>query len=307
MNETMEKKSGATAEIEEKKGSQNKLEAYLQGPRKKRKNYVIFALGESFDKAIGQSMEAFVRKTYPQLALSSAKNVEELVRQFGRNISLLIVNDNFAPRDEIMNIIGSMREKRRDETIPVLFMTKDPEALIESYHRKLLLYRESDEYIAYPQSNLAQIVSKLKNGIDSKNRRKSRRYPVSLPLTYFHLNKDLIEEGRLIDLSLHGALLQAKDNQIFKLGDQIKLSIPTNGLVHLETGDFIRISGRVRRVFISGNQVAVSFEHVTDNQQKLIGELLLAIVGRNFAGQTNKLKLQGPPNPAQAARPKEKV
>ncbi len=306
MNETMEKKAGATAEVEDKKGSQNKLEAYLQGPRKKRKNYVILALGESFDKQLAFGIENYVRKNYPQLALSTAKSMEELTRQFGRNISLLIINDNFGNREEIMNLISNLREKRRDEVIPILFMTKDPEALIHSYHEKLLLYRESDEYIVYPQSNLGQVLSRLKNGIDAKNRRKSRRYPVNLPLTYYHLNKDTIEEGRLIDLSLHGALLQARDNQIFRLGDQIKISVPTNGLLKLETGDFIKISGRIRRVFISGSQVAISFEHVTENQQRLVGELLLAIVGRNFANQTNKLKAQGVPSQTQAPSPKDR-
>lgn len=299
MAETTEKKPGATAaDKDDKKGSQNKLEAYLQGPRKKRKNYVITALGESFDRTLSGGIENFVKKNYPQLALSSAKNVEELVRQFGRNISLLIVNDTFTDRKELMSLIRSLKDKRREETIPVVFLTKDPEALIATYHTELLLHRESDEYIVYTNSTLSQIVSKIKNGIDAKNRRKSRRYPVNIPLTYYHLNHDKIAEGRLIDLSLHGALVQAERDQIFKLGDQIKLSLPATGLVKIDSGDFIRISGRVRRVFISGNQVAVSFEHVSERQNQLIGELLLAIVGKNFTQSTSRLKNQGRPSPS---------
>ncbi|RZA14387.1 MAG: PilZ domain-containing protein, partial [Proteobacteria bacterium] len=182
--------------------------------------------------------------------------------------------------------------KRREETIPVLFLTKDPEALINAYHTHLLLHRETDEYIVYTATTLPQILSRVKNGIDSKNRRKSRRYPVNIPLTYYHLTHDNLSNGRLIDLSLHGALVQAEENRIFKMGDQIKISLPTNGYLKLDTGDFIRISGRVRRVFISGNQVAISFEHMSDRQLQLVGELLLAIVGKNFSAQTNRLKAQ---------------
>lgn len=293
MNETSEKKAGATADKDEKKGAQNKLEAYLQGPRKKRKNYVVMALGDSFDRGLANGIEAYVKKSYPQLAMATAKNTEELTRHFGRNISLLIVNDKFTDPKELMTLIRSLKDRRREEVIPVLFLTKNPESLIKTYHSQLLAHRESDEYIAYPQATLPQVLSRVKNGIDAKNRRKSRRYPVDIPLTYYHLTHDKLAEGRLIDLSLHGGLVQAQPNQIFKLGDQIKISLPTNGYLKLETGDFIRISGRVRRVFISGNQVAISFEHVSDRQHQLIGELLLALVGRNFAQQTNRLKAQG--------------
>ncbi len=278
----------------EDKASQNRLEAYLQGPRKKRKNYVILALGENFDKLIANGIENFVKKVYPNLALSTAKTTDELTRQYGRNISLLIINDSFSDRAQVMQLIRTLKEKRRDENIPVLFLTKDAEALIKAYHSQLLIYRESDEYLVYPATTLPQILARVKNGIDAKNRRKSRRYPVNLPITFYHLTLDSEAEGRLIDLSMHGALLSANPNSIFRLGDQIKVSIPTTEFLHLRDGDFIKVSGRVRRVFISGNQVALSFEHVSEKQSQLIGLLLLSIVGRNFAQQTAILRAQSP-------------
>jgi hypothetical protein len=292
MTESIDKKATTAPDKEDKKGAQNKLEAYLQGPRKKRKNYVILALGESFDRSIAGGIENYVKKSYPQLAISSAKTTEELTRQFGRNISLLIINDVFDNRTEIMTLIRTLKDRRREETIPVLFLTKEPENLIGAYHEHLLLHRESDEYIVYTAKTLPQILSRVKNGIDAKNRRKSRRYPVNIPLTYYHLTHDNLSTGHLIDLSLHGALVQGEEDMIFKMGDQIKISVPTAGYLNLDTGDFIRISGRVRRVFISGNQVAISFEHLSDRQLQLVGELLLAIVGKNFAAQTNRLKAQ---------------
>lgn len=279
----------------EEKIAQNKLEAYLQGPRKKRKNYVILALGDQFDSHLASGIESYIKRSYPALALSAAKNVDELTRQFGRNISLLVMNDSFAAREEVMAVVKALKEKRRDDNIPVLFLTKDAEALIKSYHGELLLYRESDEYLVYPSTTLPQILARVKNGIDAKNRRKSRRYPVHLPVTYFHLTHDSKADGRLIDLSMHGALLTAGESTIFRLGDQVKVSIPCNSFIHIPDGDFIKISGRVRRVFISGNQVAISFEHVSEKQAQLIGQLLLAIVSRNFASQTARLKASSPP------------
>ncbi|RYF30578.1 MAG: PilZ domain-containing protein, partial [Cytophagaceae bacterium] len=187
------------------------------------------------------------------------------------------MNDTFADRAHMMSLIKTLKEKRRDENIPVLFLTKDAEALIKAYHSTLLVYRESDEYLVYTDTTLPQILSRVKNGIDAKNRRKSRRYPVSLPITYFHLTHNTLTDGRIIDLSMHGALLTAGQNTIFRLGDQVKLNIPVSQFLHMPDGDFIKISGRVRRVFISGNQVAISFEHVSDKQTQLIGQLLIAI------------------------------
>jgi hypothetical protein len=291
MNETAKK------EVTEEKGTQNKLEAYLQGPRKKRKNYVILALGDTFDRQISGGLESFIKKSYPALALSTARTTDELTRQFGRNISLLIVNDTFADRAHVMSLIKALKEKRRDENIPVLFLTKDAEALIKAYHTTLLLYRESDEYLVYTDTTLPQILSRVKHGIDAKNRRKSRRYPVSLPITYFHLTHNTLSDGRIIDLSMHGALITAGQNTIFRLGDQVKLNIPVSQFLHMPDGDFIKISGRVRRVFISGNQVAISFEHVSEKQAQLIGQLLIAIVSRNFSQQTNRLRSQSPAPP----------
>lgn len=277
-----------------------KIEAYLQGPRKKRKNYVIFALGENFDKDLSFAMESFIKKDYPHLAVSNPKSAEELTRQFGRNISLMIINDEFEDKAVVMSLMRALKEKRRNETIPVLFLTRDAEHLVATYHRELLLYHESDEYIVYPGSPRQQIMARIKTGIDSQNQRKSRRYSVNILTALFHLNKDTLIEGKIVDLSMHGAVVSAERDVIFRAGDQIKLSIPISDYFSYQYGDFIKISAKVRRVYISGNKVAISFEHVTDGQAHLIGQLLVAIVTKQFNRQTTKLKAQ------YAAAPDEK-
>ncbi|MCX6129127.1 MAG: PilZ domain-containing protein [Proteobacteria bacterium] len=269
-----------------------KIESYLQGPRKKRKNYVILALGDRFDKDLATAMESFVKKEYPSLAVASPKTPDEFTRQFGRNIYLVIIHDGFSDKIAVMNLIRNLKEKRRNETIPVLFLTRDAEDLVNIYHKELLLYQESDEYIVYPSSPRQQIMARIKTGIDNQNQRRSRRYAVSIPSSVFHLNKDSLLDGKIVDLSMHGAVVSADQDIIFRTGDQVKLSIPISAYIHYEFGDFIKISDKVRRVFISGNKIALSFEHVTESQSHLIGKLLLAIVEKQFSRQTARLRIK---------------
>lgn len=287
MTETTERKKSETGES----APANKIEAYLQGPRKKRKNYVILALGDAFDRDLAMAMESFVKRNYPQFAISNPKNPEELLRQFGRNISLLIVNDSFSDTKALMGLVRILKEKRRNEVIPVLFLTRDGEKLVNLYHKELFLYHEADDYVAYPQISLPSLMARIKAGIETQNQRKSRRYPVDIDVTFYHLNRDTILEGQIVDLSLHGAVLSTNKNTIFRVGDQVKINIPVAQFLHIgQTGDFIRISGRIRRVFISGNRVALSFEHVTEQQSKSVGELILSLVGQHFVRQTNKTR-----------------
>jgi hypothetical protein len=283
----VKKKPEATEE-----NSANRIEAYLQGPRKKRKNYVVFALGDRFDRDLAATMEVFVKKDYPALAISHPKSTEELTRHFSRNISLLIINDEFADKTTVMNLIRTLKEKRSEEAIPVLFLTRDAESLVKLYHKELLLYNESDEYMVYPSSPRQQILARIKLGIDNQNHRRSRRYSVNISSTIFHLDKNTHMDGKIIDLSMHGAVITADKDMIFRMGDQMKISIPISDYMKYEYGDFIKISGKVRRVFISGSKVAISFEHVTDEQTHLIGQLLMSIVSKQFIRQTSRLKAQ---------------
>ncbi len=269
-----------------------KIEEYLQGPRKKRKNYVIFALGERFDRDLSFAMEGYIRKSHPQLAVSNPKSADELKRQFGRNISLLVMSDEFAEKNVVMSLVKLLKEKRRSELIPVLFLTRDAEALVEIYHQDLLLYHEADEYIVYPGAPRQQIMSRIKSGVDNQNHRRSRRYSVNIPINFFHLTLDEHIEAHIVDISMHGAVLIADKDIIFRQGDQLKLNIPIANYLQYEAGDFMKISAKVRRVFISGTKVALSFEHVSDKQAHLIGQLLMALVSKQFARQTQKLKAQ---------------
>lgn len=283
-----EAKKKEKASSEEKK--QSKIEDYLTGPRRKRKNYVIFALNQGFDLDLSQAMINFVKKTYPSLSTSKPKNPQELSRQFGRNISLLVIDDEFDDIQVVLGLVKALKEKRRSETIPVLFLTRNAPKLVNLYHEELLLYHETDEYIVYAGMPRSRIYNRIKTGVEDKNRRRSRRYQVSIPVNFFLLSKDILIEGFLVDLSLHGAIIESDAEIIFRVGDQTKIWIPINDHLEHEHGDFIKVSAKVRRVFISGTKVSVSFEYVTENQHELISKFLTSVVSRQLTRQAARVK-----------------
>jgi len=294
MSEKTATAQSSTAKDESEKNREEKSQAdittYLQAPRKKRKNYVLAAFSPEFPRETAIAVEAYLRKSYPNIALSTPKTPKDLMRQFNRNISLLIIDDQFDEDNKVMEMVGALKSKRQSERIPVLFLTKNPRRLVELYHQSLFLYHEIDDYHFYPDINRSKLYSRIKNGIENQNLRRARRYKVNLPITFFHLIKDQTFPARILDLSLYGALIQGTKDFIFKEGDQIRLNIPIGEILGLDQGDFLKLSAKIRRVYISGNLVAVSFEYVSDAQQFNLTQLLTNLVTIEMKRQTLDLK-----------------
>ncbi len=254
------------------------ISEYLQTPRKKRKNFVIMALGPNFDKDVAHTIQKFVSGRYKGLAISQPKNAKDLKRQFGRNISLLIIDDQFDEIATVMELVESLKVKRRKETIPVLFMTEDPKRLVESYNTKLAGYHEVDDYCNFKKMEANQIVGKVKTGIEQQNRRKARRYHVNIDLTFFHLTHNKSFRGNFVDMSVQGALLKSDDLARFHIGDQLKINLPISRFLGVENGEFMSISARVRRIFIGGNLAGISFEYLSERQQFLLLQYVTSMV-----------------------------
>lgn len=262
---------------------------FLQAPRKKRKNYVILALGENFDRDVQGTMEGYIKKSHSGLALSNPKSAQELTRQFGRNISLLVIDDQFEELDIVIEIVKKLKVKRREDGIPVLFLTRSPADLIRIYHDNLLAYHEGDEYLVWNTASPQKIIARIKDGIESKNKRRARRYPINHNVTFFHLDQNRIIPGRFVDLSLHGALLESEEGSLFKEGDQLRVNIPTAPYLSLDNGDFLKLAARVRRVFISGNLAAISFEYLSEYQLHKLTTFLTGIVNRHLQKQKGRM------------------
>ena len=90
------------------------------------------------------------------------------------------------------------------------------------------------------------IYNRIKTGIEDQNKRRSRRYSVFLPVSFHHLARDIKITGNIVDLSLHGAIITSEADIIFKVGDQLKLSIPVGEHLERSHGDFIKISAKAR-------------------------------------------------------------
>ncbi len=86
-------------------GGKGGISDFLQAPRRKRKNYVILALSEHVGFQMISGLEKYVRGKYKQLAVSKPKNPDELKRQFGRNINLLVIDDQFADLDLVIDSV----------------------------------------------------------------------------------------------------------------------------------------------------------------------------------------------------------
>jgi hypothetical protein len=267
-------------QLEEKK--QQGVVDYLQAPRKKRKNYVVFAVGESFHKDTAASMEIFVRKNFPAMAIAAPKNIQDLKRLFTREISLLVIDDHFSSLDDTLDVVAYFKEKKNATLSPVLFLTEDPSRLITSYQKRLMIHQEVDNYIPYRNLPLAQIYARIQHGLNIKEARRSRRFSIVVPVKYLLLSRNKFFDGQLIDISIHGAVLKSSLEEGFKVSDQLKLHLPSFGILPNQNGEFLRLSAKVRRLFLSGDKCGISWEYISDEQHFLLTKYVTELVNRDM-------------------------
>lgn len=267
---------------------------YLAAARKKRRTFVIMAMGEIFDEELAGGIEGFVKNNYPNHSIALPKNEQELRRMFNRNIVLMIVDDEFMDMEGLLKVVLDMKQRKQEAVVPVLFLTRHPERLVEEYRKVLVAYHESDEYIAYKGMATPLIMAKIKNALEHGNRRRSRRYKTDIDVTFESLSRKGAHKGLLVDLSVHGALLRADGLEGFHVGEQLALFIPTGDALRKEVGEFIRLAGRVRRVFINGGEVGLSFDHLSERQLFLLTKFLVHMVSHQVAHQTAMTAIRKP-------------
>jgi hypothetical protein len=173
---------------------------HLQAPRKKKKDYVILAFGAQFSRDLADAIENHVKINFRGLTTIRPKNASELSKLFSRQVVLLAIDDGFAGISENVATVRVLKDKRNKVTTPVMFFTENPDDLIRAYHDKLQVYQEVDTYISYRNVSTNSILAKISKGLSEKNVRKSRRYSVDIPVTYFHLTKNKEFTGRLVDM-----------------------------------------------------------------------------------------------------------
>lgn len=269
-----------TDQEEEKKSSL--VVDYLQGPRKKRKNFIVSIFGKNFDHNISSGILLWIKKNYPSYAITNPKNIRELERIFSRQIILLIADDQFCDRNYLLDEILKLKTKKHNNGTPVLFLTDDVKSLIDSYHKILLPYQEIDNYVAYRSMSMNQICSRINASIKLKSYRKSRRFFVDINVRYFYLSKNKYLNGNIVEMSVHGAVICSTEDLIFKTNDQLKIHLPVKGYLSAENGDFIRVSAKVRRVMMGGNTAAISWEHLSESQTLILTTFVLEYINQKL-------------------------
>lgn len=274
----------ATETVEEKeKTTERKLgvEEYLSAPRRNRKKYILMALNPDFDRDLSSGMEAYLKKTFGEYSLLRPKSSQELARLMNRQIVLVVIDDDFSGIEDNIQIVKSLKEKKTEETIPVVFLTDHEEQLILEYNKKLLLYQEMDNYVSYKKMPLYQICARLQSAVTSiGSTRKSRRYKVDLRVHYRESNGGEQREAMLNDLSIHGGVLQVASDRLFRLNEQLIIRIPIGNILPTESTDFLRLFSRVRRVFMSGSRAGISWDLVSEKQFMTLTKFLLELVTR---------------------------
>ena len=245
------------------------LSDYLQSPKKKRKQFAVLAMANSNDPDLIGIIETFIRKNYPQLSVAYSRHAIEFQKQINKNIALILMDDDFVYSEGGLTLLKSLKSKRHNEAIPTLFLTQNPDNLIAGYIKELKAFQETDEYLDVRAASRQRIFGRIKSAIETKNKRRSRRYSAELPMHFFHFGKNQQFSGELLDMSLHGCLVLTKDNCTFRAGDQVKIMLPTAGILPISQGEFFKVSGKVRRVYISGDRAGISFEYLSE-QQKLV-------------------------------------
>jgi DNA-binding response OmpR family regulator len=278
MSETETKDSGENKAQDAAAGG---VADYLAAPKKKQKSYVVIATAGNVSEEDVSAITRYVQGLGKQYLLARPKNPEELARQVSRQIHLMVLDDSFAPRERLLKLVRFMKEKKTADGLPVLFLTREAAAMTAAYRKELFAHQENDDYLDMKGIGSVELLARVKQSLEFRNRRRSRRFRVSLPVVFQFLGEDRWRKGKLVDVSLHGALLASTENDLtFDLKSQIRLQVPVADLFDPSEGEVFRLSGVVRRLSITGSSAGLSFEHVTERQLTMLTTFVTALAAK---------------------------
>ena len=145
--------------------NENSVSDFLQGPRRRRKAFVMMCMRENFDADLHLNIVNFIQTNFGQFAVTTPKTVAEMQRQMGRNISLLIVDDEFTEIHELMKQVDALKKRSKSGPVPTLFFSRKSDELIKVYHQDLLHYHEIDELVPYDRLSTVQVLARVRVGL----------------------------------------------------------------------------------------------------------------------------------------------
>lgn len=284
---------------QEPKKNRSGVVDYLSAPKKKRKNFIVLALGPRFDPDLSRAIGLFCKSQFPRHSVAVPKKKDEFLRQASRNLSLVIIDDQFLPLSELTETIKDLKEKKSDTNIPFLFLTQNSESLISEYNKSMLDYQDLDEYVELDKSSRIQLFARIKYGVDHRFQRRSRRFKMEIPIQFqVHKTQQMLQ-GTLLDLSVHGGFIRSAGGHVFSLTDQIRIFLPLSAALKERKDDVLRLTAKVRRVDIGGDRAGVSWEFMSAEKSNVITQFLFAIFEKflSKSGAAMRAKVSKVPMP----------
>ncbi|MBX9837061.1 PilZ domain-containing protein [Silvanigrella sp.] len=241
---------------------------------KKKKRYVLylFKLTRDDETRIRTVEKAIQNSLSEHIMVRFEDPNEALKALIVKNIELIFIDSSLFDDDKIAIDFGVECKKRKK--CPLFFIAKNEDILITEYRKKLAFYEELDDYFKDP-IDFMEITRKLKRASNTIGR-KAKRFSLGIPIKLYRLNDDKYYDVILNDISLVGFSISIVGNEMLKTNEQVKIKVPINefNLFHPTYGEFLPVSGKVRRISINGHIFGCSIEFSTPMQLEVLMNLL---------------------------------
>ncbi|MBM3382539.1 MAG: PilZ domain-containing protein [Betaproteobacteria bacterium] len=206
-----------------------------------------------------------------------------------KNVEVVILHYSLMSNEaDLVDLAKQLKERKK---VTVLFVTNNERALIDAYREKMSLYEELDDFVAAP-IDPAELYRKLQKS-GSVEARAAKRFSIDVPVKLTRVDNLEEVDATLADLSLVGAGLDVRSDTPMRRDEQLRVQIPLYpfGIFHPQYGDFLKLSLRLRRIAIKGDNIGCSIEHLTPMQHDCLVNLLEDVSRRQrIFRMTNKDK-----------------
>ena len=206
-----------------------------------------------------------------------------------KNVEVVIIHHSLMSSEtELVELAKRLKERKK---VTVLFIAKDESSLINAYREKMSLYEEMDDFVTAPPDP-AELFRKLQK-CGAVEARAAKRFSIDSEVKIRRVDSLEEVDASLVDLSLVGCGLDVDANLGIRRNEQLRVQIPLHpfGFFHPQYGDFLKLSMRVRRVSIRGDNLGCSIEHLTPMQNDCLVNLLEDVSRRQrIFKMTNKDK-----------------
>ncbi|RDB35315.1 PilZ domain-containing protein [Spirobacillus cienkowskii] len=241
---------------------------------KKKKRYVLFLFKINRDNETRiRTIEKAIQNSLPEHILIRFEDANEgLKALLVKNIELIFVDYSLFDNDKISVEFALECKKRRK--CPIFFTAKEDLVLIQEYRKTLFLYEELDDYFKEP-IDFVEVSKKIKR-ISIAPARKAKRFSLNIPVQIYRLNDNQNYKVILSDISLVGFGIILPKSEKFVTNEQFRIKIPLQEfkIFHPQYGEFLPLSGKIRRISISGTNIGFSLENSTPMQIEALMNLL---------------------------------